>query len=110
MLKQKRVYLNYCIYQYFFLSLHRLNNKTYTIMKKVSKVLISLIPTLSLCILVNNMLSTQTEDGCMHFFNVFAFSFAITIVLISLVLRIEKLEQKVKDIEIQLEKKEQTKQ
>jgi hypothetical protein len=46
----------------------------------------------------------------MQFFNVFTFSFAITIVIISLLLRIEKLEEKVKDIEIQLEKTEQTKQ
>lgn len=75
--------------------------------KVLNIVLMSLIPTLCMFIIVSNMFNAQTEGKCMQIFTIFTFSFAITLTLRSLLLRIEKLEEKVKNIETRLDKVEQ---
>lgn len=77
-------------------------------MKKVFNISIAaFIPTLCLCILVGNMFNAQTEEKWIQIFTIFTFSFVITFTFAALILRIEKLEKQVKDIEVKLEKKEQ---
>lgn len=72
--------------------------------KVLNIVLMSLIPTLGMCIMVSNMFRSQTDSIGLHVFTIFTFSFSITFFLCSLLLKIEKLEMKVKDIETKLEK------
>lgn len=75
-------------------------------MKNFFNVLImSLIPTLCMCIIVSNMFDAQTEGAFMQFFTIFTFSFIITFTLHFLLLIIRKLEKRIKDIEEKLEKK-----
>ena len=69
-------------------------------MEKVFKIIIRIvIPTLFMCYMVNNMFIARTEGGCMEYFTIFTFLFAITVVMACLIWRIEKLEQKVKEME-----------
>lgn len=77
-------------------------------MKKIFNIIISaFIPTLCMCIIVSNMLNSQTDGMFMQLFTIFTFSFVMALSLTALLLRIEKLEEKVKDIEVRLEKIEQ---
>lgn len=77
-------------------------------MKKIFNIIIvASIPTLCLCILVSNMFNAQTEGKWMQIFTIFNFSFVITFALAALILRIEKLEKQVKDIEVKLKETEQ---
>lgn len=74
-------------------------------MKKIFNIFIrAFIPTLCMCIIVSNMFTAQTEGKCMQLFTIFTFSFVMALSLTALLLRIEKLEEKVKDIEVRLEK------
>ena len=77
-------------------------------MKKIFNIIsVASIPTLFLCIIVCNMFKAQTEEEWMQILTIFNFSFVITFALSALILRIEKLEEQIKDIEKKLEKTEQ---
>lgn len=68
-------------------------------MEKVFKIIGIVIPTLFMCQMVDNIFITRTEGGCMQYFTIFTFSLAITASISCLIWRIEKLEQKVKEME-----------
>lgn len=68
-------------------------------MEKVFKIIGIVIPTLVMCHMVDNIFIAQTEGGCMQYITIFTFSFAITASISFLIWRIEKLEQKVKEME-----------
>jgi uncharacterized protein (UPF0335 family) len=53
------------------------------------------------------MFNAQTDGKWMQIFTIFNFSFVITFALSALILRIEKLEKQVKDIEVKLKETEQ---
>ena len=68
-------------------------------MNKFFKIMMLCIPTLFMCQMVDNIFIARTEGGSMQFISIFTFSFAITAVMSCLMWRIEKLEQKVKEME-----------
>ena len=68
-------------------------------MEKVFKIIVLFIPTLFMCHMVNNMFISQTEEGYVQCITIFTFSFAITASISCLLWRVEKLEQKIKDME-----------
>lgn len=77
-------------------------------MKKIFNIIsVASIPTLCLCIIVGNMFKAQTEEKWIQILTIFTFSFVITFTFAALILRIEKLEEQIKDIEKKLEKTEQ---
>lgn len=72
-------------------------------MEKVFKVIIGIIiPTLFMCHMVDNIFIARTEGGFVQYITIFTFSFAITAAISFLIWRIEKLEQKVKEMEQKL--------
>lgn len=72
-------------------------------MEKVFKVIIGIIiPTLFMCNMVENIFIARTEGGFVQYITIFTFSFAITAAISFLIWRIEKLEQKVKEMEQKL--------
>lgn len=73
-------------------------------MEKVFKIIGIVIPTLFMCHMVDNIFIARTEGGFIQYFTIFTFSFAITAIMCSLLWRIEKLEQKVKEMEQNLNK------
>jgi hypothetical protein len=68
-------------------------------MEKVFKIIGIVIPTLFMCHMVDNIFIARTEGGFVQYITVFTFSFAITASISFLIWRIEKLEQKVKEME-----------
>lgn len=69
-------------------------------MEKVFKVIIGIvIPTLFMCRMVDNIFIARTEGGFVQYITIFTFSFAITASISCLIWRIKKLEQKVKEME-----------
>ena len=52
-----------------------------------------------MCHMVDNIFIARTEGGFVQYITVFTFSFAITASISFLIWRIEKLEQKVKEME-----------
>lgn len=76
-------------------------------MEKVFKIIGIVIPTLFMCNMVENIFIARTEGEFVQYMTIFTFSFAITAAISFLIWRIEKLEQKVKDIETRLDKVEQ---
>jgi hypothetical protein len=71
-------------------------------MEKVFKIIGIVIPTLFMCNMVENIFIARTEGGFVQYSTIFAFSFAITASISFLIWRIEKLEQKVKEMEQKL--------
>lgn len=71
-------------------------------MEKVFKIIGIVIPTLFMCNMVENIFIARTEGGFVQYITIFAFSFAITASISFLIWRIEKLEQKVKEMEQKL--------
>ena len=74
-------------------------------MEKVFKIIGIVIPTLVMCHMVDNIFITRTEGGFMQYITIFTFSLAITAALSGLMWRIEKLEQKIKEMEQNLNNK-----
>ena len=75
-------------------------------MEKVFKVIIGIvIPTLFMCHMVDNIFIARTEGGFVQYITIFTFSLAITAAISCLIWRIEKLEQKVKEMEQNLNNK-----
>jgi hypothetical protein len=68
-------------------------------MEKVFKIFGIVIPTLFMCHMVDNIFIARTEGGFVQYITIFTFSFAITAAISFLIWRIEKLEQKVKEME-----------
>ena len=68
-------------------------------MEKVFKIIGIIIPTLFMCHMVDNIFIARTEGGFVQYITIFTFSFAITASISFLIWRIEKLEQKVKEME-----------
>lgn len=68
-------------------------------MNKIFKILILCIPTLFMCRMVDNIFIARTEGGFIQYCTIFTFSFAITSVMCCLIWRVEKLEQKIKEME-----------
>ena len=73
-------------------------------MEKVFKIFGIVIPTLFMCGMVDNIFVARTEGGFVQYFTIFTFSLAITAAISCLMWRIEKLEQKIKEIEEKLKK------
>ena len=68
-------------------------------MNKFLKIIMLCIATLFMCRMVDNIFIARTEGGCMQFITIFTFSFAITAVMSCLIWRVEKLEEKIKKME-----------
>lgn len=68
-------------------------------MEKVFKIIGIIIPTLFMCRMVDNIFIARAEGGFVQYITIFTFSFAITAAISFLIWRIEKLEQKVKEME-----------
>ncbi len=68
-------------------------------MEKVFKIIGIVIPTLFMCLMVDNIFIARTEGGFVQYITIFTFSLAITAAISCLIWRIEKLEQKVKEME-----------
>ena len=68
-------------------------------MEKVFKIIGIVIPTLFMCHIVDNIFIARTEGGCVQYITIFTFSFAITAAISCLMWRIEKLEEKIKEME-----------
>ena len=68
-------------------------------MEKVFKIIGIIIPTLFMYQMVDNIFIARTEGGFIQYFTIFTFSFAITAVMCSLLWRVGKLEQKIKEME-----------
>lgn len=68
-------------------------------MNKFFKIMMLCITTLFMCRMVDNIFIARTEGGCMQFITIFTFSFAITAVMSCLIWRVEKLEEKIKEME-----------
>ena len=68
-------------------------------MEKVFKIIVLFIPTLFMYHMVNNMLISQTEEGYVQCITIFTFLFVITASISCLLWRVEKLEEKIKEME-----------
>lgn len=73
-------------------------------MEKVFKIIGIVIPTLFMYQMVDNIFIARAEGGFLQYITIFTFSFAITAAISFLIGRIEKLEQKVKEMEQNLNK------
>lgn len=68
-------------------------------MNKIFKIIGIVIPTLFMYQMVDNIFIARTEGGFIQYCTIFTFSFAITSVMCCLIWRVEKLEQKIKEME-----------